>query len=229
MRSHNHNETITHLAMPERRIPVLMECPKSIRDGFTVLRDISPSSLNVRRVPENSLELFVDPKQRESFEQSYGAVTERDRQTLLYLLGLADAVTKRDDKALRQAVNRYVMDSEYQDIVWDEVRRSPLYELHSSLNRGIRRTRFVVWWADREKRLAPGLLAQDASGALSALALSSIGQPGGLGVCQRSQCRKPFIRARTAFRQKYCGYKCQTAAGMARLRARKKRKLRTRR
>src|SRR5271155_3329435 len=138
MRSHNHNETITHLAMPERRIPVLMECPKSIRDGFTVLRDISPSSLNVRRVPENSLELFVDPKQRESFEQSYGAVTERDRQTLLYLLGLADAVTKRDDKALRQAVNRYVMDSEYQDIVWDEVRRSPLYELHSSLNRGIR-------------------------------------------------------------------------------------------
>src|SRR5271170_3935441 len=157
MGSHNHNETITNLAMPEYRIPVLMECPKSSRDGFTALRDISPSGLNVRRVPEHSLELFIDPKHRESFEKRYGAVPERDRQTLLYLLGLADAVTKRDDKTLRQVVNRYVVDSDYQDFVWDEVRRSPLYELHSSLNRGIRRTRFVVWWADREKRLVPGL------------------------------------------------------------------------
>ena len=203
-----------------------MRCAKATRDGFTALSDISPSGLNVRRVPNDALRLFVDPKHKDSFEKQYGPVSERDRKGLLYLLGLADAVTKRDSRALREVVHRYVLDTELKDFAWDEVRKSPLYELHSSLNRGIRRTRFVVWWADLERKLTPGLLAPDATGALSALALASIGQPGGLGVCQRSQCRKVFIRARGASKQKYCDYKCQAAAGMARFRAKKQRKLR---
>jgi predicted RNA-binding Zn ribbon-like protein len=229
MRSHNHNEAITHLAMPERAIPVLLKCEATKRDGFTALHDVSPTSVSVCRIPKTALRSFLDPQERKLFETKYGTVPERERDWVLYVLGLADALARRDARAMRGVVRRYVRDSKYSDIAWDEVRKSPLYELHRNLNRGIQWTRFVVWWAERERRLAPGLMAQDAAGALAALVLSSIGQLGGLGICQRPQCQKPFIRVRGGSKQRYCSYRCQSAAGMARFRARGKRKLRRRR
>jgi hypothetical protein len=225
--STNHNEALTTLSVPERAVPVLIACAPKGRDGFTTLRDLSASSLSVRRVPKDGLQAFLDDKRRALFENQYGAVPQRQRERLLYLLGLADAVSRRDVRAMRKAVETYVPDHEWLEPVWREIARSPLGELHSELNSGIRGTRFVVWWAERERRLAPGIYCKDVTSALFALALSTIGQPGGVGVCKR--CHKPFIRLRTGPKQDYCSYKCRVAAGMVRYRARKKRTARKRR
>ena len=226
---YNSNGAITNLAMPERAIPVLVACRPSKRDGFAALSDVSPVGVSVLRVPQAALRSFVNPKDRKLFESKYGPVAERERQQLLYLLGLAEALSRRDTRAMHEVVRRYVADPEYNDIVWDEIRKSPLYELQRLMNRGLRRTRFVVWWAERERRFAPGLMAPDAAGVLGALLLSSIGQPGGLGVCQRPQCRKPFIRVGGGSKQRYCDPRCRAAAGMARFRSRKQHSGRKRR
>jgi len=222
VRSHNHNEGITRIVMTDRTIPILMVCEKAKRDGFAALSDVMPVS--VRVVLKDALKAFIEPQHRMAFEREYGQVSERDRGFLLYLLALADAATRKDASALKRAVRNYVSNPDWENVVLREIARSPLYELQKNLNQGIRRCRFVVWWAESEKRFAPGLLAQDAAGALSALVLSRLGQPGGLGVCQRAGCNRPFIRARQGTKQRYCSYRCQAAAGMARMRARKKRK-----
>lgn len=224
-RSHNNNEPITNIVMPDRAIPVIITCSKGKRDGFTAQSDLSPESLSVRIVPNEALKAFIHPKYRMTFESEYGAIPEHDRRFLLYVLGLADAATRRDTEALKRTVRSYVSDPEWQGIALREIAKSPLYELQKMLNRGIRRCRFVVWWAESERRFAPGLLAQDAAGALFALVLSCLGQPGGLGVCQRVGCNQPFIR-RQGIQQRYHSNSCQAAAGMARMRARRKRKSR---
>jgi hypothetical protein len=208
--------------MPERSLPVLLECNLKQRDGFTALSDVSPASRSVRRVSQQALGVFLDTRRSSEFERRFGPIPERQRKHLIYLLGLADAVNRRDARSLLRVVREYVANVEEQSQVWREIRKSPLHELHKALNLGIRNARFVVWWAERERKLAPGLLCRDVSTALSVLVLSTVGQPGGLGVCQRSQCRKPFIRLRSAPKQRYCSYKCQAAAGMVRYRKRSK-------
>jgi len=199
-----------------------MTCGAANRDGITALSEVSPSGLSVRVVPANALQSFVHPEKRGLFERTYGRVPEQERKRMLYILGLADGVMRRDARAMRAAVRRYMSDVESDGIAWDlvawdEVRKSPLYELHIHLNKGLKRLRFIVWWAERERRMVSGLLATDAAEALWALVLSKMGQPGGLGLCQRKNCGNVFIRMRST--QRFCGYKCQAAAGMTRLRA----------
>jgi hypothetical protein len=213
--------------MPERRIPVLLPCDARKRDGFAALSDVSATSVSVRMVPQGSLRAAIDPRKRKAFESEYGVMAKRDRERLLYMLGLADAVSRRDPRKLERVVREYVSNAQWEDAALREIRRSPLYELQRNLNDGIRRIRFVVWWSERERRFAPGLLAEDATAALFALVLSQIGEAGGLSVCQRHNCQTPFIRVRA--KQRYCSYRCQSAAGMARFRARKNRASRKRR
>jgi hypothetical protein len=227
MRHTNDNEALTHLGMPERTIPVLIPCERGARDGFTALGE--PSNTSVRRVGRKVLQEFLDETRRASVERKYGAVPRRDRERILYLLGLADAISRRDPRRLRAAVEGFVSDQEWLQPLWEQIARSPLQELQNELNSLIANARLVVWWADRERRMALGIYCDTASSALSALILSTIGQPGGLGVCRRPQCRKPFIRLRGTSKQDYCSYKCRVAAGMVRYRARKKRKARKRR
>jgi hypothetical protein len=203
-------------------MPVLIACPSGGRDGFTDLK--GPSSLSVRRVPSEALHAFLDPKRRVGFESRYGIVPKRERERLLYMLGLADAINQRDGQALRHAVESFVPDSGWLKPVWEEIARSPLGELRKELNSMISDTRFVVWWAEPERKLATGIYCGDISSALSALALSFIGQPGGLGACKRPQCHNLFIRLRSGRTQDYCGAACRVAAGMVRYRERKKRK-----
>ena len=83
-------------------------------------------------------------------------------------------------------------------------------------NMGIYKALFVIWWAEHEKKFAPGLYCPDMPTALYALALSAIGEAGAVGVCRH--CGKPFIRSRG--KQSYCNHKCQVAAGMVRYRKR---------
>lgn len=210
--------------MPERSMPVIVRCSPKGRDGFTLLS--GPSSLSVRRVPREALKIFLEDKRRADFERQYGVVPEREREGLLYLLGLADAIRRRNRRSLRAAVEAFVPDQEWLSRVWEEIARSPLGELQKKLNSVLASTSFVVWWTEREGKLVPGIYCESASSALSTLALTVIGQPGGLGVCKRPQCRKPFLRLRSAPKQDYCSSSCRVAAGMVRYRVRKKRKAR---
>ncbi len=225
MRRANPNKTITSLAMPEAGLPVLVPCTRKKRDGFVFLGDEPPS---VRVLPRKALEIFIDRNTREEFEKEYGAVPEHTRRMSVYVLCLAEAISERSDESLYRLVKR---SAELLDpnvhfrLLWEKIRRGPLNELGTTLNSGIYQSRFVVWWAERQRRFAAGLYCKDMATALRALVLSRIGEPGGLGVCQR--CGTPFPRSRR--KQAYCSYKCQAAAGMARYRARKKRKARKRR
>src|ERR1035441_1967704 len=232
MKSANHNEALTHLAMPERNLPVLIPSPATKGAGWFVQ---GGKPQDVRVVPAVALRLFLDEHGRQGFEKQFGVVTDEERRHLLFLLGMADAIKKRDGRELRGAVRRYCEDIEdpedpglrywYESHLWEDVRRSPLRELGATLNQGIREVRLVVWWAKHEKRFAPGLYCKDISTALHALTLSQIGQPGSLAVCER--CHSPFIGTRAA--RDYCSHRCRVAAGMERYRARQKRKKRGKR
>lgn len=92
--------------------------------------------------------------------------------------------------------------------------KTPAFAISEALTRGLIRARFVIWWAQKERKLAPGLYCPDMPTALYALVLSGLGTPGGVAVCQR--CMTPFIRSKGV--QLYCSHRCQVAAGMQRYR-----------
>jgi len=180
-------------------------------------------------VPADALRLFLDEHGRQGFEKQFGVVADEERRHLLFLLGMADAIKKRDTPELHGVVRRYCEDTEDPEQGWIAERHilldlyeNPLRELGRTLNQGIREVRLVVWWAKHEKRFAPGIYCKDISTALHALTLSRIGEPGSLAVCER--CHSPFIRTRAA--KDYCSHRCRVAAGMERYRERQKRKKR---
>ncbi len=224
MKRVNNNEALTHLSMPERNIPVLIPSSEAKGAGW-VIGNGKPQ--HVRVVPADALRLFLDEHDRQGFEKQFGVVGEQSRRHLLFLLGLADAIKKRDTQELHGVVRRYCEDGtewgwDFEAYILRGLYRNPSHELCTDLNRGIREVRLVVWWAKHEKRYAPGIYCKDISTALHALTLSRIGEPGSLAVCER--CHSPFIRTRAA--KEYCSYRCRVAAGMERYRERQKRKKR---
>src|SRR5271165_6330862 len=93
MKRANHNEALTHLSMPERNIPVLM--PSSVAKGAGwFVQGGKPQ--HVRVVPADALRLFLDEQGRQGFEKKFGVVGDEERRHLLFLLGMADAIKKRD-------------------------------------------------------------------------------------------------------------------------------------
>ncbi len=235
MRSNNHNEPITTIrGLPGAAIPVLVSAPARQRDGRSVFpcpkvvhgrERLVLQQRDVRIVPGQSLELFIDPRKRQDFEKEFGPVPEKDRKELLYLLGLAGAVSEckqdlqRGLSALFEAVwARSGGEPDLHFHLYAEARQTPAYALCKIMNRGIQQSQFIVWWVERERRLAPGLYCEDVSSALFALALIGRGRPGSLCVCLR--CGAPFFARRG--KQAYCSHRCQTAAAMMRYRANKK-------
>jgi hypothetical protein len=92
------------------------------------------------------------------------------------------------------------------------------FALSEAFTKGLSKTRFVVWWHKAAERFVPGLFCPDIVTALYALALWSTGTAGGWAICQK--CRKDFARKRA--KQLYCSPQCQTAAGMSRMRQKRR-------
>ena len=90
------------------------------------------------------------------------------------------------------------------------------YQLSEGLQVGQEHVRFVLWRNDNAGCLSSGLLCPDARTAAFALLVGTVGQPSGLGICDR--CGNPFRALRGE--QRYCSSRCQTAAAMARYRSR---------
>jgi hypothetical protein len=220
-----HNEPLTPLAaIPKTSIPVLMRANSTARDGrvhvlFQPLLTDSQNpgggifrGANVRLVPSSALRVFVKERQRTTFEQQYGPVGNQWRDKLLFLLRFTLAV-RRGGTDLEETVQRGLAAGHVRPNALDD----PITELGEQLNMGIKGIIFVVWWSYDKKRFAPGLYCPDARTALHALALSSIGEPGGLGACPR--CDVSFIVSRVT--KRYCSARCQQAASMMRSRNRR--------
>jgi len=92
--------------------------------------------------------------------------------------------------------------------------------ISEAFTEGMSKTRFVVWWSDIGRKLVPGLYCPDIVTALYALAMWSYGTAGGWAICQK--CNSDFARRRA--KQLYCSGRCQAAAGMVRLRQKRKNK-----
>lgn len=97
MRTHNHNESITHLAMPERRIPVLIDCEPKQAEGFVPsFREKEQSATLVRRLDPALLIAFRNAGRRIKIEKEYGAIDEADWNRLRELFALLDRVNAGD-------------------------------------------------------------------------------------------------------------------------------------
>jgi hypothetical protein len=219
MRSNNNNETITHLAIPERQIPVLIDSGSGRATGFVPSSVWSDKPItNVRRVPaESILDSLKTPEQRNSFEKEFGPVPEAAWNELLELIALWDRLSvgdyapvlksrssnmKRGRKGLRQNI----------ELSFNLIGKSPRLGITEAFTKGLRNAKLVVWWSTVANKAVLGLYCPDAATALNASVLSALGTAGGIGVCQK--CRIPFTRTRA--KQRYCDHKCQVAAGMQR-------------
>jgi len=97
MKTHNHNGAITHLAMPERQIPVLIEANEKQAEGFV------PSSTwsrkrhtNVRRLLPSFVDGLRRPGKRREIESEYGKIGAEEWNRLRELLRLIDRINAGD-------------------------------------------------------------------------------------------------------------------------------------
>jgi hypothetical protein len=209
--------------------------------GRTALRIRDVQVLSVRH-----LDGFIRQTKSAEFQKHFGSVTKKERKDLLYFLSLANAVreSRVDLRQALQLLNGAVLrhsgnialkhqvhesldvlqikgqlDHDLYEHSYSEARQKPAYVLCRLLNEGLRDAQFVVWWMEKERRLSVGIFCGDAVSALYALAIRQIGRPGVPCICLR--CGTPFFTHRSI--QTYCSHACQTAAAMARSRAKKKR------
>ena len=74
MRTHNHNQTLTHLAMPERQIPVLINAGPKEAEGFVPSIAWSDKrQTGVRRLLPSFVDGLRNPSRHREIEQGYGA------------------------------------------------------------------------------------------------------------------------------------------------------------
>lgn len=205
MRSNNHNEAITHMAMPEREIPVLIDSEPGKHEGFvpSIVWSDKPMTA-VRRVPPQLVEkALADPQQRELNE----------------LLALLERVNAGDHSPIIESSNHQVTHQRIGKKATDHIEftvtgKSLRFAITEAFTKGLSKVKFVIWWSTVANKFVPGLYCPDLATAIYASYLSKIGTRGGIGICQR--CRASFPRSRK--NQRYCSHKCQVAAAMRRYR-----------
>lgn len=229
MGTHNHNEAIT---LPSVGLPVLLRASAQEGDGrvvgYKIERGIHPVEVPVRIVPGDVLKELVranlirDADKREQalkrFATKYGPIAEPWQGVLRAVLSARHRMVEGRRKEARKIIEDHLQDrAEFKQVA----RRNPADWLVRMLSDGLRRpnsgVEFVIWWNDKARLLAAGLLCPDARTAAYALLLRGVGQPGGFGVCER--CGNPFSAIRAG--QRYCSHSCQTAAAMVRYRSKK--------
>lgn len=97
MRSNNNNEPITHLAMPERRIPVLIESSPEKAVGF--VPSIAWGGKTVTSVQRLEPEIAIglrNPRRRGEIEKEYGVIDPAQWNRLRELLALMDRLNAGD-------------------------------------------------------------------------------------------------------------------------------------
>lgn len=248
MRINNHNEAITHLAMPERQIPVLIDSSRQKADGFMPSIAFAERGTGEPVFPVRRFRVFLDAlndsQGRSRFEQEFGPLDLGEWNGLLRLLDLlgrweagdrrleVDADSEEIARELEQACpGEFVI--HVRGLPPGLRRRTRSFGMNASLaitakfTAALSEARFVIWEDKLTGKFVPGLYCPNVQTALYASVLYGLGVPGGLAICLNQKCRQPFIRSRGKT-QSYCSHKCQVAAGMRRYRATLDRKAKAR-
>lgn len=97
LRTHNRNSAITHLAMPERQIPVLIESPSEKAEGFVPSIAWSDKPLtSVRRLQPSFVDGLENPGKRREIEKEHGAIKAAEWNRLREMLALKDRLNSGD-------------------------------------------------------------------------------------------------------------------------------------
>jgi hypothetical protein len=97
MRSNNDHEAITHLAMPERQIPVLIDSTLEKSEGFVPSIAWSDKPVtNVRRLLPQFVQGLASPQRRLEIEKEHGTISTTEWDRLRELLGLRDRLNAGD-------------------------------------------------------------------------------------------------------------------------------------
>jgi hypothetical protein len=97
MRSNNNHEAITHLAMPERQIPVLIDSTPENTEGFvpSIVWNGKPVT-RVRRLLPSFVQGLASPHRRREIEKEHGTVGATEWNRLRELLSLIDRLNSGD-------------------------------------------------------------------------------------------------------------------------------------
>lgn len=97
MKNNNHNEAITHLAMPERQIPVLIDSDSDKAEGFvpSIVWSDKPVT-GVRRLLPSFVEGLESPRKRNEIEKEHGAIDPAEWGRLREMLALKDRLNAGD-------------------------------------------------------------------------------------------------------------------------------------
>jgi hypothetical protein len=224
MNYRNHNKAITRIALPERRMPILVRWHEEASSG-TLFSANGPTDETdtvfgyVKWMDDRHLVSYLES--RTVFQKSYGRIEAIQAERLRFLLQLADAISQRKRELLKKAIHRAL--GQKPTLASMRVGSDPLMWLAAMFNSALSNCRVVVWWSNTARRMVGGILAGNIATALYLLAMDRMGDPGTIGTCKR--CGKIFFRKRNGGKQ-YCSPNCQSAAGMARKRDRDKRKTR---
>jgi hypothetical protein len=209
------------MAIPERRIPILIDWKGVKSDGFVVLRDTSDTPIqSIRRLDLSLVKELKDPQSKRRIEKDFGLIPDSDWALLRELLAIIDRWNAGDRDPI---AGRSTSTSDHVRSVSGHltvtlqltgtVKVMPV-AIAEGFTSGLSKARFVVWWAEKELKFAPGLYCPDIMTALYALVMWSRGTPGGLAICER--CQKDYPRVRSG--QRYCGYKCRMASNQKKYR-----------
>jgi hypothetical protein len=169
----------------------------------------------VRMVPFSKMAALISneiPKRGERWQ-----LKKEERQELIVLATLVEGAARRDQAKLRSYIG---MESAALLELADLNRWSPedrrriaisraqnaFRVIGNELNSGLRGVRFVVWWVEGQRHLAPGQFCQDLRMAVMALLVSRITASQNFAVCALPSCRKQFVRVKK--NNRYCSRKC---------------------
>jgi hypothetical protein len=97
MRSNNRNEAITHLAMPERQIPVLVDATPDRAEGFVPSAAWSEQPVtSVRRLLPSFVEGLQSPRRKREIEKEHGNIDATEWNRLREMLALKDRLNAGD-------------------------------------------------------------------------------------------------------------------------------------
>jgi hypothetical protein len=97
MRSNHNHEAITHLAMPERQIPVLLDSVPEKAEGFvpSIVWSDKPVT-SVRRLLPSFIDGLDSPRKRKEIEKEHGAIDRAEWDRLREMLALKDRLNAGD-------------------------------------------------------------------------------------------------------------------------------------
>lgn len=230
------NIAITHLALPELEIPVLMASPNQVKAGSEgqIVKGMNSAeggnvipgwigSPFVCRLTKKHLQEFLSRSGRKKVEQQFGAIDEQNFRTLTMTVRLSGAIASGNMNAVRDAAIHYARNSK-EAIGIPEFgmaqmfTRNPAKEFSIAMNFGMQNSVMVVWWHFKEKRFASGIYCHDLKSALYVLAMFNLGQKGGIRICR--SCGDTYIK--TNLTKTWCSPRCRSKINMQNKRKRDK-------